>query len=532
MGQVLFVNARPGVRDSNIDSGILLNRPDFNLQHASRRHHFQGIQKKIEKHLFYFVGVNHNLRAVGQIRLDGDFLRLSLAGDHLQRLADQRQDGGRLLFQGDRPGKIKQLRDDPVQPFHLLHHDIGGFSIHRIIAVPFLEIGGKALNRTEGVPYFMGHAGGQVAQRGEPLAAGDFLFQVPDLRQIKKKDDRPQEGAVLFKKRGGNHFQGNGFPFRQEAVNLLFDNSFFLRQRDDNFLKGPGQDIMISGADYFPGLEVQNGFSGLIKGYNHPPVVERYQTDRHMFHQAVGKDLDAGQGAAGGAVALGEKERNHAGQTDEKQQGRHQNGVARGIFPGCFNRSHIQTDENNQPRDQAISSGLNFSLRRGVVMSSGRRKPAKNFEGIHSIGIRPQPPGDPGSLGKALEIQLPAIIFPDQVGITVGDNFSPGIGDGNEINIRLLRRFHEELLELEKIRLPLHPPAADTRFKGPDQGFAFFDEDLDGVFPLFADIIYGHENKDGCQNEHRPNDQPGRNAHPGYRAGIFILGIHILFCLP
>jgi hypothetical protein len=159
-------------------------------------------------------------------------------------------------------------------------------------------------------------------------------------------------------------------------------------------------------------------------------------------------------------------------------------------------------------------------------MSPGRRKPAKNFEGIHSIRIRRQPPGDLGGLGNPFEIQLLAIIFPDQRRITVGNDFSLGIGNGDEIDIRLLRRFYEELLELEKIRLPVPHSASDTGFKGSDQCVAFFREDLNGEFPLFTDSIKGHKNKDGHQYEHCPDDQPGRNAHQSYFAGIFSFSIH------
>ncbi len=76
------------------------------------------------------------------------------------------------------------------------------------------------------------------------------------------------------------------------------------------------------------------------------------------------------------------------------------------------------------------------------------------------------------------------------------DGFAGFIGH-NEINdIGLLGRLGKQLLQLKSAPLPAHHPGAGAGLKGPDQGRAFFQQEMDTFFFLAVDVFNGNKNND------------------------------------
>jgi len=237
--------------------------------------------------------------------------------------------------------------------------------------------------------------------------------------------------------------------------------------------------------------------------------------------QVVRKGPGPRQRRLRGAVTLGQHEGNDAGHANDQKDGRHHNGMAV-VLPACgLHRSHIQTDENDQAfrmnrggflaqreipiRPEPVLNGLHIFLRRFEL--------AVDFKGVRPLRVgHPSPPGVRRT-GYAFEIEVRSVDFTDQRGVAVGQDHPLDIRHDQVVDIRLPRRFHEELLQLE-----VPPSKADagshTRLEGTDQRRSLLDEESRRLLALPADILKRNEDEKRQQHRRCADDEPGGDAGP------------------
>ena len=94
------------------------------------------------------------------------------------------------------------------------------------------------------------------------------------------------------------------------------------------------------------------------------------------------------------------------------------------------------------------------------------------------------------------------------------------------IDVRLLRCFNQQFLELKTA--PSHSYArSGARFKRSYQRRSLLNQELGGVFLLFVYSLEGQHNKDGHNNDHRPDNNPGRDTGPEFPVPSIALLLHI-----
>jgi hypothetical protein len=93
------------------------------------------------------------------------------------------------------------------------------------------------------------------------------------------------------------------------------------------------------------------------------------------------------------------------------------------------------------------------------------------------------------------------------------------------IDVRLLRCFNQQLLELKTA--PSHSYArSGARFKRPYQRRSLLNQKLGGVFLLFVYALEGHYNKDGHNDDYRPDDNPWRDSSPEFPVPAIAFLLH------
>ena len=156
---------------------------------------------------------------------------------------------------------------------------------------------------------------------------------------------------------------------------------------------------------------------------------------------------------------------------------------------------------------------------------SRRRKPAVDLEGVRPFAVRDLPPGELLGTGDFRQVEVLAVDRADPQGVAVGQDRSPGVGHDQVVDVRLLGRLHEELLELEAA--PAQPdPRPGARLEGTDQGRPLLHEEARGLFLLPVDVLQGHEDEDRDEDHDRPDDQPGRDHRPEPLPAVS-LAVHI-----
>ncbi len=149
-----------------------------------------------------------------------------------------------------------------------------------------------------------------------------------------------------------------------------------------------------------------------------------------------------------------------------------------------------------------------------------RREPPVDLEGVGPFAVRDLAPGESFRTGDLRQIEIVAVTHAEPRGVAVGEDRSLGVGDDQVVDVRLLGRLHEELLELEAA--PVQPdPRPGARLEGTDQGRPLLHEEAGRLLLLPVDVLQGHEDEERDEDHDRPDDQPGRDHRP--EPSIFLL---------
>ena len=158
-------------------------------------------------------------------------------------------------------------------------------------------------------------------------------------------------------------------------------------------------------------------------------------------------------------------------------------------------------------------------------VSARRCKPPVYLEGVGPLAVRDLSPGERLRTGDLFQVEFRTVAQADPRGIAVGHDLPPDVGDDQVIDIGLLGRLHEELLELKAS--PAHAESRPrARLEGADKGRPFLHEEARGLFPLPVDVFQGREDEERYDDRDRADDQPGGDHRPEPPLSSRFLPVH------
>ena len=133
---------------------------------------------------------------------------------------------------------IEEGRDHPVEPLHLLYHDLAVFMIRAPRWILFQEELGKAFDRTERVPDLMRDPCSQASEGSEAFTPRDPFLQRLDLSEIPQDKDCPEILAVFGSELSGADRKGDRPTTSAWICHLLLDDRpLFLQGCKERFCK-------------------------------------------------------------------------------------------------------------------------------------------------------------------------------------------------------------------------------------------------------------------------------------------------------
>jgi len=222
-----------------------------------------------------------------------------------------------------------------------------------------------------------------------------------------------------------------------------------------------------------------------------------------------GPDLE--QGSPGRFVALGQKQGDDPGKSHHDEHHPHPDGMLFIGLPSGEDRTHIQADEDHQPRRRP---GIGMPFLPDGEGTGGRGETPVHLEGIGALFVGHLAPLGGLDGDETGQIEVGAVEVADPVRVAVGQDYPGGVGDDEVIDARLLCRFYEEFLEPEGV--PAQAGAgACPGLEGADQGVALFQQQAVGFRFLPVQALHGHEDEQGHQHQRCPDDEPWGDDGPG-----------------
>ncbi len=94
--------------------------------------------------------------------------------------------------------------------------------------------------------------------------------------------------------------------------------------------------------DDLQGTQLQYGLGAPVESGNFALMIERQQTDGHVFHDVIRKRLYPGKRCPRRSIALNQKQQGEPGKTHQQQNSSHDNGVPHVCPMSFFYGAHVQ----------------------------------------------------------------------------------------------------------------------------------------------------------------------------------------------